>query len=474
MSGLEMWGGVECTVVRIGEDQRDQLHETGHHDRPGDLDLIASLGIRTLRYPVLWERVAPRSLKECDWSWSDDRLARLRQLGIAPIVGLVHHGAGPVYTDLLDPLFPEKLADYAGRVAARYPWVRDWTPVNEPLTTARFSGLYGHWFPHGNDMNAFLQALFGECRGVALAMRAIRRVRPDARLVQTEDLGRVFSTPVMAAQARHENERRWLSLDLLCGRVDRDHPWRGAMEAAGLDPAALDALVDDPCPPDILGINHYVTSDRFLDERLHLYPERYRAGNGHQTYADVEAVRVRQPADMIGVEARLREAWDRYGLPMAVTEAHLGCTEPEECQRWLVDVWEAAERLREDGVDLRAVTAWSLFGAMDWKSLLRHREGAYEPGVFDARFDPPRPTLVAEAVRALATTGRFTPALDQPGWWRRSDRFLPLLDTKPPEPRRSVAKPEPRPLAAGAARAGGAMEADHVEKRRPNRAAGAP
>ena len=44
-------------------------------------------------------------------------------------------------------------------VAERYPWVEHYTPVNEPLTTARFSGLYGHWYPHARDDGAFLRAL---------------------------------------------------------------------------------------------------------------------------------------------------------------------------------------------------------------------------------------------------------------------------------------------------------------------------
>ena len=55
------------------------------------------------------------------------------------IGGLVHHGSGPRYTNLLDPKFPQLLADYAAKVAKRYPWIEYWTPVNEPLTTARFS-----------------------------------------------------------------------------------------------------------------------------------------------------------------------------------------------------------------------------------------------------------------------------------------------------------------------------------------------
>ena len=54
---------------------------------------------------------------------------------------------GPAYTSLADPEFPEKLAEYAGAVAKRYPWIGHYTPVNEPLTTARFSGWYGLWYP---------------------------------------------------------------------------------------------------------------------------------------------------------------------------------------------------------------------------------------------------------------------------------------------------------------------------------------
>ena len=51
-------------------------------------------------------------------------------------------------------------------------------------------------------------------------MRAIREVNPAAQLVQTEDIGKTYSTPALAYQADFENERRWLSFDLLCGRVD--------------------------------------------------------------------------------------------------------------------------------------------------------------------------------------------------------------------------------------------------------------
>src|SRR5215218_9741125 len=103
------------------------------------------------------------------------------EVGVRPIAGLVHYVSAPRHTCLSDPAFPEKLASYARAVAERYPWVEDYTPVNEPLTTARFSGLYGHWYPHGRDGRTFARALLNQLRGVVLAMRAVREVSPAAR-----------------------------------------------------------------------------------------------------------------------------------------------------------------------------------------------------------------------------------------------------------------------------------------------------
>jgi dTDP-4-dehydrorhamnose reductase len=181
-AGIEIWGGLECTVTRIGDEYRDLVAETGHRDRPKDLDAIVALGIRTLCYPVLWEHVAPDRPDKRNWRWHGERLARLVSLGVSPILGLLHHGSGPRYTNLLDPNFPALLADYAAAVARRYLDVEQFTPVNEPLTTARFSCLYGLRYPHRKDSSAFLCALFHECYGTALAMRRIQEATPRARL----------------------------------------------------------------------------------------------------------------------------------------------------------------------------------------------------------------------------------------------------------------------------------------------------
>ncbi len=420
---LEIWGGLECTFNRVHDRYFNQIEMTGHAARPEDLDAIAALGLRTLRYPVLWETVCSLGPNHKIWSFPDERLARMRELGIRPIAGLMHHGSGPTWTSLIDPGFPRAFSAYAASVAERYPWVDAFTPVNEPLTTARFSGLYGHWFPHLRSERAFLAILVAQCKASMWAMRAIRKSIPQAKFIATEDLAKTHAKPPLAYQADFENERRWLSCDLLCGKVDNHHYlWRHLLEHGILE-RDLRALAEESVPPDILGFNYYLTGERFLDPRLDRYPECYHGGNGRHSYADVEAVRVHE-ARISGAGNLLRDAWERYGKPLAVTEAHLGCTREDQV-RWLREIWIAAQGLKQEGVDIRAVTAWSLFGACEWNSLVTRLDGHYEPGAFDVRAPSPRPTALAGLIACLAAGHKPSdPVSADPGWWHRTDRFF--------------------------------------------------
>lgn len=419
-SEIELWGGIECTVNRVGNRFHDQLELSLHSLRADDIDRCAELGLKVLRYPLIWERVAPGDPTDADWSWADERMRRMQELGIEPIVGLLHHGSGPRHTSLLDPEFVPKFTTYARLVAERFPWIRKVTPINEPLTTARFSGLYGHWYPHGRSNEVFARAFLQQCLAIRTAVCVMREVIPDLALIQTEDVGRVYSTPSLEYQASFENERRWLTFDALCGRVNRDHPMWRYLAVDEWATNSLDDLVAAPCPPDVLGVNYYVTSDRFLDDRLHLYPPDCHGGNGRDRYADVEAVRARREG-LAGHSALLSACWSRYNAPLAITEAHLGCTREQQL-RWLMEAWNGATAARKSGCDVRAVTAWALFGSFGWDSLVTRKPFSYEPGAFDVRSTPPRKTAISRAVRALATERGFHhPAAEPPGWWHPAE-----------------------------------------------------
>ena len=411
--------GVALNTPAIGWGDRyfDQMELSGHAGRIGDYRKFAELGIRTLRFGLPWERHGD----EHRWRWSDERLTCIQELDMRPIVGLVHHGSGPRYTDLLDPLFPEKLAAYAGSVAEQYPWIDAYTPVNECNTTARFSGMYGVWYPHHMSRESYVRALCNQVKATVLSMRAIRKVNPEAELLQTEDLGRISGTESLRSTWELINLRQWLPYDLLCGMVDSYHPMFTYMRDSGIPERDIRWFEENTCPPDILGINYYVTSDRHLDHRVHRYPVDRISAEG--LFADVEAVRV-EGAGIRGIAPLLIEAWQRYGIPMAITEVHLGSSTDEQI-RWLVEAWEGVLQARRAGAECKAITAWALLGSYYWNELVTSANGHYEPGGFDVRSGSPSRTELADVIQQLAA-GHVPhhPALTRSGWWHQDTRVL--------------------------------------------------
>ena len=444
-ASIPIWGGIECTVHRLGDSFGDQLNRNGHDLRASDIKLIADLGIKTLRYPILWERVAPKCLSSADWSWVDERLGLLSEFNINPIAGLLHHGSGPSYTSLLDPDFPQKFVEFAVAVAERYPWLEMFTPINEPLTTARFSCLYGVWYPHLKNDNAFSVAVLNECKATIMAMREIKKIIPGAKLLQTEDLGKCHGIEKLHYQCNFENERRWISLDILTGKLmDNKTMCKFFRHSAQVPQSTLDYFSENFYSPDIIGINHYITSERFLDDDREKYPQWSHAHNGKHNYSDVDILR----ADLHKREGHykiLKSVTDRYNLPIALTEVHLGS--PREAQlRWFMEAYEACAKLKRDGVDIRAITAWSLLGAYDWNSLLTQKNNFYESGAFDVRGGQPRPTAIAHLIQQLCENkSPDHPVLQADGWWKNHDhvhfafgesknaRSLPCIEKMYPE-----------------------------------------
>jgi dTDP-4-dehydrorhamnose reductase len=363
------------------------------------------LGVAGTRYPVLWEKTAPGDPGKPDTAWARARLDALEQRNLEPIVTLLHHGSGPAHTRLTDPDFPERFAAYAGAIAAAFPWILRWTPINEPLTTARFSTLYGLWYPNLRDDSAFGHAIAHEALGMLLAMEAIRRSVPDAHFVLTEDLQSFTPLhPSRAAEARHQSERMYLSIELVMGRVVPGHAlYRYLHETCNLSSALLERIAERASPPELIGWNYYPNSERVLDS----------AADG----SPLDLPRVVHAPGSLSARPLLATAHERVNLPFGLSEVHVNAGE-EARVRWLLQRYDDLTALEEEGYPVRMLGAWAAFGSVDWDSLLTRREDYHEDGIF--AFAPagerPRPTAVADAVRALARDER--PALpEEAGWW---------------------------------------------------------
>jgi dTDP-4-dehydrorhamnose reductase len=286
--------------------------------------------------------------------------------------------------------------------------VRRWTPINEPLTTARFSALYGVWYPRRfDDHRAFGLALTNQVLAIEYAMEAIRRSAPGAELVLTEDLqGFVALDDGAQAYAAHKRERAFLSVELLLGRVGRGHAlYRYLRETCGVERRVLAEIAARATPPALVGWNYYPYSERTL---------RTGAGGGIDNLATVEA----GPHE-ISPRPLLRAAHARIGLPFGLAEVHVDAPEAQRV-RWLLSRHADLVALRAEGLPANAFGAWAAFGMCDWNSLLVRRDGRREDGVF-AFAEPgatPKPTAVARALRALAT-GEAVAAPLSAGWWER-------------------------------------------------------
>lgn len=424
---MEVWGGIECSINRVGESYFDQLEYNKLYDRPELLNHIVELGLKAMRFPILWEKNWPDHDKAPVWA-VERQLKILKENNVNIIAGLLHHGSGPSFASIEDDNFAENFAIYAKLVAIKFPWINDYTPINEILTTARFCGLYGLWHPHYRESKGFLKILINQSRATILAMRAIREVNPNARLILTEDLTKIQGTKELKVQVDFENHRRWLSLDLLCGKVNSTHPlWHYLIEH-GITDEQLLFFIENAISPNLLGFNYYVTSERYLDHKVDDHPTSTHGGNGQMCYADIEAVRHPVVA-VAGLENLMREAWLRYKLPMAVTEAHLCCGREDQL-RWLKYIWDTCAKLNTEGINIIAVTFWALFGAYGWDKLLTKKKGSYESGAFDLSTGIPRQTAIAKLITALGHGKTYqSPLISGRGWWERNN--LPVRSLRP-------------------------------------------
>ena len=181
------------------------------------------------------------------------------------------------------------------------------------------------------------------------------------------------------------------AFDLLPAGSSPGHPiLQLAAQQGGVATTQLDELATGEATPDIIGINHYLTSERFLDHRVERYPERRGRDRTAATPMSMSR-RCASPgcAPSSGPAQRLREAWERYGTadrrhrgPPRLHPRRAGALVARDVDRGRAERGTRRRHPRGHAVgDVRAV---------DWRSLLTRREGIYDVGAFDTRGPKPR------------------------------------------------------------------------------------
>jgi beta-glucosidase len=351
--GFVVSTGIECSAPRIrGGIRQDELRKTGHWERYSeDFGLISDFGIRFVRYGVPFHVVAadPQRL---DWEWTDRALGALRDAGLEPIADLLHFGVPDDLHGVSDPRLPARYAEYVRAFVERFPWIRYYTPVNEPLVTAVFSTSNGWWNECQRDQRALVAAIDTLSTCVVSGMEIIRERRPDAVFLQS-DACESFAADHPAARrlVAHLNERRFVTYDLSYGRR----------------PTA--------------GIEAWLLENGMTWQRLAWFQEHgssvacvighdYYRGNEHVLGPDGNDVRRATPRR--GYAAVAREFHARYNLPFMLSETNIA---GNRAPAWLAEVWNDALALRDQGLPIRGFCWYGFVDHVDWDSALRYNRG---------------------------------------------------------------------------------------------------
>ena len=373
--------GIECSnPVITGKDgsdvRRDELAECFHYQHfKEDFYLTKELGLRLLRYGLPYHLVNP-ARDRYDWSFADEAMSEIYRLGLTPVLDLLHFGVPDWLGNFQNPELPVRFAEYAGRVAERYPWVRSYTPVNEMYVSARASAKDGVWNERLKTDKGFVTALKNLVAANILATKAIARHRPDLIIIQSESAEYVHHiSPHPSHAVKFSNKLRFLALDLLYRKVPDGDVMLYLLDC-GLTRKEFDwFMLNTGAGYQIMGNDYYGRNEQLL------------LPDGRIIYGE----------DVLGWYLITKRYYERYYRPVMHTETNV--FDSEAAPRWLWKQWANVLRMRRDGIPVLGFTWYSLTDQIDWDtSLVEQNNRVNECGLYDLER---RPRPVSSAYRQL-------------------------------------------------------------------------
>ena len=362
--------GIECSypTTENGRWRRDEMSSTGHYEHwRQDFELARDVGVTHIRYgpPLHLIFLGPG---QYDWSWCDEQMRELKELGPEPIVDLCHFGVPSWLGNFQNEEVATALTEYAAAFAERYPWVRFYTPVNEMYVCARVSALQGMWNEQLKDERAFVRAvltLAGACTGMT---NAILARRPDAIFINSESSEFCQSCcpdPEIERIANFENERRFLPLDLLYAH-EVSPTMRTYLLDHGLTDDQYDGFMSRKGPRrSVIGIDYYEWNEKLIDQ-------------------EGQAMAL---GELFGWYVIASHYWERYRRTMMHTETNR--TDAGDAPGWLWRQWHNVQLLRSAGAPIIGFTWYSVTDQIDWDRAIGKSLGIVFPvGLFDLNRDP--------------------------------------------------------------------------------------
>lgn len=359
-----------------------------YHHIKEDVALMAELGLKAYRFSIAWSRVLPEGrgkVNKKGLQFYHNLIDELNQYGIEPVVTMYHF-------DLPYELFKEggwnnrstidAFVEYAGLLFENFgKKVRYWLTINEQNVMIN----------HPNAMNPGKvpgkRELYQQCHNmfVAAAKATVlcHEMCPNGKIGPAPNITAIYPekcnpADVIAADD-WESIRCWLYLDMaVYGRYNAT-VW-SYLEEKGYTPTIEDGDMEvlAKAKPDYLGVNYYATATvsashndgtdcqpRNGDQQVMIGEEGvYRAAKNDY----LQQTEFGWLIDPIGMRVTLRRIYDRYHLPLLITENGLGAKDEIAADGKIHDAYridyfkrhfEQAQLAITDGVDLIGYCPWA-------------------------------------------------------------------------------------------------------------------
>lgn len=327
---LDSWSDIE----REAKDPNTYVSgkSTDHYNRyKDDFDLLEKMNMNSYRFSVEWSRIEPR-----EGAWNIEAIehykkyvAELRRRKIEPVMTLFHFTL-PVWFTALGGFekranvkyfvrFAEKIVSELGRD------VKYVITINEPEIYVSESYLVGNWPPAMASKIAAHSVLTNLARAHNQAAVAIHGLGRGYKVSIAKNSSYVYAGDDAVLSRKYADFMQYVRNDYFLRKVVKN------------------------C--DFLGVNYYF-SDRAYGYRIH---------NPNEKVSDLGWDL--SPANM---QFALERLYEKYKLPIIITENGLADAKDENRQWWLTQTLIAMQKALDNGVDLQGYLHWSLLDNFEW------------------------------------------------------------------------------------------------------------
>lgn len=393
-----------------------------YHHYKEDVELMAKMGLKAYRFSVAWSRIIPDGKGKVNpkgIEFYHNLIKDLRDHNIEPVLTMYHWDL-PLNLQEKYQGWESRETIKAFRKYAQVLYrefgdeVKYWVTINEQNVFTSMGYRWGTHPPKKHDIKAMFLANHHVNIANALAIKDFHQMVPDGLIGPSFGYGPVYPktcdpNDVLAAlNAQDFNDNWWL--DVYC-RGKYPFFTKKQLTDLGIMPkiTAEDRkiLEDSKAHPDYLGINYYhggtVQQNRLekqvadqKDERKFnkvdpylMQPKGDQAQNPEvPMFNNVENQYVDKTKwgweiDPTGMRIALREIYEKYQLPIMITENGLGALDVVKNGKindtyrinYLKDHVKAMKEAITDGVDLIGYCTWSFTDLLSWLNGYSKRYG---------------------------------------------------------------------------------------------------